>query len=458
MDKEPNIINPETDNKENIGEPTSDTNLEPQIDPQAVQSPSPAPETPANDPSKVRRKVNLPNSPKMPSLPSIPDFKSDKREQPQKKSKKKVFLIILVILLLLAGAAAAYYFLVMKDSNSNPTSSTDETTQQSQNNTLPGEDITINGNTYYANPKEITDLVLFESDKCVEGSPCENNKSAFSRAFLVGTTKDKKDIIAYRTNGGSDSVDIIFVKNSDKYEVVIPENITETIDTSNMEPSVVPSSSTKLDELNPDKDITIEEQPIKTVNGLTIAFFSVDDKGKMTIKAPEKGTKIFTKEKVEYYEQAEEQDNLSIKSITAYFGNLFQFDYSLSGELSSEGSTAAKEITWSEGEKTTSNYYTGVKGCSTDRTYLIAKVKKGELNEVGKTPGGQVVYQLDSDSPLVKELFEKNYNKGEKATEDQYKNLTVDQFTDQHGYFLIENGFNEYIIMLSGTIIPASEC
>ena len=91
MDKEPNIINPETDNKENIGEPTSDTNLEPQIDPQAVQSPSPAPETPANDPSKVRRKVNLPNSPKMPSLPSIPDFKSDKREQPQKKSKKKVW-------------------------------------------------------------------------------------------------------------------------------------------------------------------------------------------------------------------------------------------------------------------------------------------------------------------------------------------------------------------------------
>lgn len=457
MDKDPNNIDPELDNQD----PITETDSQPESEMQNQQpdlTQTTAPETVANNPSNARRKVNLPKSPKMPSLPSIPDFKSDKKEQPKKKSKKKVILIILLILLLLAGAAAGYYFLVMKDSTSGTTTNTEESTQQSQDSTLPGEDITVNGNTYFANPKELTDLVLFDSDKCVEGSPCENEKSAFSRAFLVGQTKDKKDIIGYRTNGGSDSVDIIIVKNSEKYEVVIPENITESIDTSNMDSRVVPSSSTKLTELTPDKDITIEEQPIKSVNGLTLAFFTIDDKGKMTIKAPEKGTKIFSKEKTEYYEQAEEKDNLTVKSITAYLGNLFQFDYSLSGELSSEGSTAAKEITWSEGEKTTSNYHTGIKGCVTDTSYLIAKVKKGELSEIGKTPGGQIVYQLDSDSPLVKELFEKNYNKGENVSEDQYKNLTVDQFTDQHAYFLIENGFNEYIIMLSDTIIPASDC
>jgi hypothetical protein len=389
------------------------------------------------------------------ALPN-PSLSEEKPKKESRFTRKKKIIVAVLVVLLVAGAAA-FALLTKKNDSSSPETSNDKTATVDTVKAKPSsDDISVNGNTYYAKPVEIKDLILFKADECTGTEGCTNGRNNFTKSFLVGKTKDSKDIIAYRVSAGIDSIEIIIIKNGSDYEVAVPTNFAKDYDYFETKPNVKTSSSTVLSELTADATITIKEQPLKTNGSLQLAFLSYDDKGTLQNKAPEKGTKLITKNNIDYYVSEKDKGAYTIKSVTAYFGNLFNFNYSLDGELSKSGSKATEAIKWSKGEQSTSSYYTGGQGCGSGSSYVAGKVTKADLSEVGKTPGGQTVYQLANNQPIVTELYEKDYAK-ENALDD-YKNLTLQQFVDKHSYFLIENGLGDFMVYISDKAAPKGGC
>lgn len=391
-----------------------------------------------------------------PDLPNpSPSEKTPKKES--RLTRKKKIIIAVIVLVIIAGGSAFALLGGKKDSPKTSSSAQDKIATVDTVKAKPStDDITVNGNTYYAKPVEIKDLILFKEEECSETEGCTNGIFNSTKSFLVGKTKDGKDIIAHRTTGNVDSVDIIVIKNGGDYEVAFPTNFTKDYSYYEAKPNLKTSSSTSLSELSADATITIKEQPLKTNGSLQLAFLSYDDKGTLQNKAPEKGTKLITKNSLDYYVGEKDKGAYTIKSVTAYFGNLFSYNYSLDGELSKSGSKAAEAIKWSKGDQSTSTYYTGGQGCGTGSSYVAGKVTKADLSEVGKTPGGQTVYQLANNQPIVTELYEKDYAK-ENALDD-YKNLTLQQFVDKHSYFLIENGLGDFMVYISDKAAPKGGC
>ncbi|MCX6727620.1 MAG: hypothetical protein NTX11_02290 [Candidatus Saccharibacteria bacterium] len=389
-------------------------------------------------------------------------------EPAKEVTKKKSFLSrfsksqkIGIGILVVAIIAAVVGIVVLggkKDTPASVSNSKKDTATADTVKTKPSsDDITVNGNTYYAKPTEIKDLILFNQDECTGTEGCTNGRNNFTKSFLVGKTKDGKDIIAYRASGGIDAADIIVIKNGSEYEVAFPANFAKDYSYFEAKPNIKTSSSTSLSELTADPTITIKEQPLKTSGVLTFAFLRYKEGTNiLEVQSPEKGTKLITKNNIDYYVGEKDKGAYSIKSVNAYFGDLFSYNYSLDGELSKSGSKAAETIKWSKGDQSTSTYYTGGQGCGTGASFVAGKVSKSDLSEVGKTPGGQTVYQLANNQPIVTELFEKDYAK-ENALDD-YKNLSLQQFVDKHSYFLIENGLGDFMVYISDKAAPKGGC
>lgn len=371
--------------------------------------------------------------------------------------KSKKFLIIFAVILVLGGGTVAALMLTKKDKS--PTENTSEKKDKQTDKVSNVGNFVANGHTYFGKPKEIKDLILAKSDECKDGEDsCTNGRNDYTKSYAIGETDDNlNNIILYRVFAGIDSVNIIVVKNDNKYEIAYPTKIEDYFSADAFKSNVVTSSSTKLDELVIDPTITIKQQPLKSNGYLDFAFLDYDKNGKLVEITPDKGTKLFTKGNIDYYQTSEDKGPYKVKSVTAYFGDLIKYNVSLDGELNASDSKADEKIVWSKGDKTVSSYYTGGQGCGSGATYVVGEIDKTALTEVGKTPGGQTLYQItDQNHAIVKELFEKDY-KAEYAL-DGWKGLTLQQFVDKHGYFLIENGLDEFMVMISNDAIPTGGC
>ena len=317
----------------------------------------------------------------------------------------------------------------------------------------------VNGNTYYNNPVLIKGLRLLKDSYCTSSEDCTDGVPSGALSYLIGKTKANEDIILFRKFAGGDNSTIILVKKGNKYEVVLPSQTSpDAWDYYGFADNVSKTSTTKLDELVVDESITIQGQQLSTIDYLKAPFINYDDKGKLVLGSPDKGTKLYTQDNFDYYVKKVDKGNYSINSITAYFKDLVSYDMATAGELETRDSKAAENIKWSKGEQTSASYKTGGGGCGSGPTYVAANVQKSDLIEVGKTPKGQTVYSLDPSNPLATEIYTTDYNKGTNLSDAAYSNLSVQQFNNKHGYFLIENGFGEYVVYINNKLFEAGGC
>ena len=376
-----------------------------------------------------------------------------------KKSKKKI-IIIIIVLIVAALIGGTLLFTQSKDSNPSSSNSTDPS-----NPTVSADDIVVNGNTYYAEPKEIEDLIIYKNDACNDNEKfCGNGRSKYVAAYQIGMTKNGNEIIIYNTSIDVESITLVLVKNGDSYDIAYPDlsNAEDYVInnlTSNTLVSINNTSSESLSELKGDVNPTIKGQKLEgTGLNFKMAFLDYGESG-LEKKTPKTGDTLATHNNKTYYSISEDKGTYYSKTIVARFGKILDYNYKLSGEINATDSKAAEKITWTKGDTTKDTYRTGGGGCGSANNYSAAKAKKTDLLIVGKTPGGQTVYQLPNTDPLVKEIYEKDYNKGA-STNDvaALKNLTVEQFTNKHAYFIIENSLGDYVVMLSDTFFPQGGC
>ncbi len=362
---------------------------------------------------------------------------------------KKVLIGIALAVVLIIGVSI---FLLSKNKEKSTNGS-----NNSNSVTETAEGYVVNGNTYYKNPTVIKGLALAKDYKCSGSEDCTDGVSSSALSYLIGKTKANEDIILFQNYDTGSKASIILVKKGTNYEVVLPSEDKIYV---SFNSNVSKTSTTKLDELVADSSITIKGQPLSSDGYPGAAFLNFDDKGKLVNGPPEKGTKLYTKDSIDYYVKKQEQTNYSLNKITAYFGDLISYDVTIAGELGAKDSKADEKIKWSKGEQTSASYRSGGGGCGYGSSYVVADVQKSDLTEVGKTPQGQTVYSLNPSNPLVTEIYTKDYDKGSALSlaDAANKNLSVQQFNDKHGYFLIENGFGEFMVYINESLIAQGGC
>ncbi len=363
---------------------------------------------------------------------------------------KKVLIGIALAVVLIIGVSI---FLLTKNKEKSTNGS-----NNSNSVTETAEGYVVNGNTYYKNPTVIKGLALAKDYKCSGSEDCTDGVSSSALSYLIGKTKANEDIILFQNYDTGSKASIILVKKGTNYEVVLPSEDKIYV---SFNSNVSKTSSTKLDELVADSSITIKGQPLSSDGYPGAAFLNYDNnKRKLVNGPPEKGTKLYTKDNFDYYVKKQELTNYSLNKITAYFGDLISYDVTLAGELGAKDSKATEKIKWSKGEQTSATYRSGGGGCGSGSSYVVADVQKSDLTEVGKTPQGQTVYSLNPSNPLVTEIYTKDYDKGSALADSDaaYKNLSIQQFNDKHGYFLIENGFGEYMVYINESLIAQGGC
>ncbi len=294
----------------------------------------------------------------------------------------------------------------------------------------------------------------------------------------VGSTKSGGKIIVVTYGLGMDSGDFTIVDNGDRTYTVLALQSTGAgiyaIKTDDYEATTLKrfkdalaagvdvDTTTKLPGLDFPKEVEIAGQKMSLSEGATGYFIlgglnSVRGSfwGELKHGLPDK---LADKDGKSYY-KALISDNATYK-VYAYYGTVngvYAIPYQPAGEIASKTDKVA--YNWTTGEKNTSAYYSAGSGCGSAGGYVSAKdVTDSMVVAAGKTAGGQTLYQLPNTHPLVVELFEKDYMTGESTNDDSLKNLTVQQLTDKHGYFLAKNGLGEYVVFLRDDLFIRGGC
>jgi hypothetical protein len=380
-------------------------------------------------------------------------------------SHKKLLISALILVIVTAGTTAVIFHGMLKNNSSQSAQKTsslkgvDGKSANAVNATL------ITDNAYLDAPKKLSDLKFFKNTD-VFGQTCTGanatqctNSIALSDIsyYQVGATKDSKNIIIFILPGGIDTVEAFALENKDKtYDIlgqmspVFSDSQAPAIQSLNNNVKV--NQSIILNDVTFPVNTTLGNQKVKTdFKDPSIMNSNFMEKGITSIRGAFYGetkygspTKLVSKNNLDFYEITSNDDpTFQVKEIYGVFKQLFAVPYILDDELSSTDGKLS--ISWTNGAKNSSAYFSGGQGCGS-RGYVVAKnVNKAKLITVGKSSGGQDIYQLPVNNPLVQEIYTKDYDKGSLLEDASLKNFTLQQFNDNHSYFLAQNGLGEYV-------------
>lgn len=391
--------------------------------------------------------------------------------KPRKLSRlfanKKLLALSIVIILVIVGSSLAFLRLhKTKDSSlSSPSVGNKSTASANLPKASP-----IVGNTYLDSPKQLPDLHFFKNAD-VFGNVCTGYDQATQTStdcspavklsdisyYQIGTAKDGSRIIVFEVPNGIDSMDIFALGKTDGTYSVLGQMDKALVDSQSdylksFASNVTIDSTTKLNDITFPATVTVNGQNLKTdYPTLDMAMFMKN--GLVSIRGGFFGDlkdssqihKILDKDGLRYYEvTASDQPTFDVMEIYATYNNLFSIDYQPAGEIASAAGNLS--ASWTSGESNSSTYFSGGQGCGS-RGYVVAKdLDKTQLITVGTTKKGQKLYQLPTGNPLVQEIYTKDYGNGEGLNDNSLKDLTVQQITDKHAYFLAQNGLGEYVL------------
>jgi cell division protein FtsL len=396
-------------------------------------------------------------------------------DSPQQAPKKKFGSIttnkktlIIAIAAVVVVASVSYVFLRSSVKNNTSQNSQKPSSLQvvKNKNASTANATAVTDNTYFDMPKKLSDLKFFKNtdafgQSCpgVNGTECAPSIPLSDISYYqIGTTKDNKKIVVIVMPGGIDTIEAFALEKANgTYEVLgqmsptFSDNQAPAVKSFN--PNVGINQSIILNDVTFPVNATLNSQKIKTdYKDPSIGNSNFMEKGLTSIRGIFYGetkygapSKIASKGNLDYYEvTAGDDPTFQVKEIYGVFKQLFSVAYIPNDEISSTNDKLA--VNWASGEKNSSIYFSGGQGCGS-RGYITAKnITKSKLTSVGKTPGGQIVYQLALNDPLVQEIYTKDYDKGNSLDNASLKNFTLQQFSDKHSYFLAQNGLGEYVV------------
>lgn len=391
-------------------------------------------------------------------------------------ASKKRIAILTVVSLLVLGCGGYGIFTVLRKKPNQPVAQSEvgvtvetpadvEVPPPATTDFVIKEAVTLSDNTYFDSPKAMGDLKLFKEEEAMPDAekPAEDAGPAYSY-FEIGKTKDGQQIIVAVANYGLGESHDFFLGKAGKYKMMVHMNsylleAARSSDTAKREPlawfekslteNTTLDPASRLAELDFPTELEMGGQKVKSQTYLeflkegTTTLNTMNDK-KTVVSLGNNGGKAFYRT---VKDASEANSNYQVGSLYATFKNLFRMSYTMNGELTKNSSDALK-INWTSGDKNSSVYYSGGPGCGGGSTYVIASESiRNKLTQVGASPAGQKIYQLPVDDALVKELYEKDYNKGEFLEKQEFKNMTIQQFSEKHGYFIVENGYKQLVVL-----------
>lgn len=384
-------------------------------------------------------------------------------QQKSRKLSKKTLIIIILVALLVLGALSFYFIKNKKNQSTEPNKSENNVTQTSK-------DIKAS---LLDKPEKLDDLKLIDGNKfeqeChdLEKQDCEPMLKPVSY-FKIGTTKNNEKIIVISGNLGSNELSpfelIALTKDDSKYTIL--SSMQNKDNTQAKELEIGLTNNVTIDNAHTIPELIFKESLNingETFQGETIGYFTKDGhksiintgkelKDGMSKKIDEQDSKTI------YEVTVNEADNYSVVEIIAAVNNVYANKYNQANEIIDK--QKAPEVKWTKGEQTNAKYYSAGAGCGSSSGYIIAKnIKDSDLTQVGTTKSGVKLYQLPNSNALVKDIYETDYNKGELLAEDSaYKSLSMEQFTNKHGYFLAKNGLGQYVVYLHDDMIARGGC
>lgn len=381
-------------------------------------------------------------------------------------SDKKVLTVVLVVVV--AVAVTTFFVgkslnhkkvannITSKSSTSKAVTATPPTTQK-----LPQPDF-ASGNDYLASPKKMADLgFLTNYDKTLGAAP---------DYYQIGSTSAKQPILdmVFLGGPGNASNSFFIETSSGKYSLLAQNGGSDYL--TDWQPYFAPNVSvdykTKLNDISMPNTLSIAAQKMKgysQTDQLSMNQMSLMANGFASIRGGFYGdvdtsaaTKLGSQDGIDYYEVvAKDTDTYKVVEYHGAYKYLFSADYQPDGEIARN--QGKLPINWTQGDNNSNSYFSAGGGCGS-YGYVVAKnVNSGDLVKVGTTQGGQPVYQLPSSNSLVQEVFNKDYAGGQYA-DPPLKNLSIDQFTTKHGYFLVKNGLNEYVLYMRDDLIIQGGC
>lgn len=398
-----------------------------------------------------------------------------------KLSRKTVIIMVVSALLLGSGAAA---FVINKQQDNKKSKATTQSSADKIAPTVvkqaspsdaavkPVDIVTASGNTFYATPKLLGDLKFFTSYEFFGGSSCDaQNKCTDITTpkdisyYEIGTLKDGRRILVVHVKPASIEVyDYIVIETAaNTYQILSQhgDSSQESADFAKvLAPNVTVDKATVLADLQFPLETTVGGQKLKT--GYKYGYFmpnglkSIRGSYFGELKDDESTEKVGTFGNFTLYRVIHKTtDTYKIIELYGTFGTIFGVNYASNGELASTSDTLP--ITWSSGEQTAVSAYSGGAGCGSLGYVVAQAVNASKLVQVGTSKAGQKIYQLPSTAPLVSELYNEDYAKGAND-EPQFQNLTLQQFLDKHAYFIVQNGFNEYVVFQRSDMFLRGGC
>ena len=392
---------------------------------------------------------------------------------------KKLVISAIVILVVIAGSITTFA-LTRKKATTNDGTDSKKSTQKTEANF---------SYTFLDEAKDVEPVKLFK-DLSFGGQSCEGEnydkkckdliKDTDIEYQQVGTVENDGKLVSIIINNGIDSAQLLVKQTDDTVTILakaIPSYGYVILDKSgsvSKDSSVVKSlhddvtidTTTTFKELEFPMELEVNGQKIHNKDGSTTGYFVSGGLsgirgigyGGGTVDT-NKITKLGEKDGKTYYQVVtKEEPTYSVKAFYGMYKGIVAHTYYQNGEIASAKDALA--ITWTAGENNKSKYFSAGSGCGSPTGFVVANSNvKAQLVQVGTSAGGQKIYQLPNGDALVTELYNKDYAGGSMLLDTSpYKNLTIQQFTDNHAYFLVENGLGEYVVFLRDDFIVRGGC
>jgi hypothetical protein len=401
----------------------------------------------------------------------LPEKQIDKKRQ--KLSKKTIYLILTISIICIALLTGALLLLSNSKVKESPTP-----TPTSSNRTK------IDGVSFLDKPKKLSNLNLISNlnyfgESCSPPDYTTNCKPTLKSEdvlyYEIGSSSDSSKILAMIIPQGIDSSNYILLQKDKNYIMInkLSDNAylsgAEGTDTNSdaalnlqaaFSPSVSFDSEITIPNLEFPKEITVSNQKLKLItsgylmeNGISSirGSFYGPLKNSNPIKINEVNGKIFYKVVVT------DNPTYTVNEIRATVKGVYAAGYTLIDDVA--GSKDSLQINWTSGDRNVSKYYSAGGGCGSASGYVVTKnIQKADLINVGTSKDGQKIYQIKNSAPLAIELYEKDYQKGADLEDASLKNLSAQQFTDKHGYIIVENGLGEFVVFLRDDMFVRGGC
>ncbi|HSX33279.1 MAG TPA: hypothetical protein VLF91_03010 [Candidatus Saccharimonadales bacterium] len=407
--------------------------------------------------------------------------------------RRSMLLIAAALVMIVAGGASAYAYHALrgthKATSTTTTGQQTTTTSQSSKPAQPAKPNELSA-TFFDTPKLLTtDLKAFKDPETYFGQSCDANNANCApivtasdlKYYQIGTTAKNQAIIVIRNQlFGDAGFEYVAIEDTPNHYALLgrmdsrhagditqgdagaQEDLAQT--------SAALSANFSLNTtdtipglLFPDKatpaGLAVDGQVTSYPAGYLLPTGLSDIRGAYSAyKAPLATAKLGEASGRSFYQATEQDsDNFKVMEIYATVNAVYAARYILHNDFTAADGKGVS-INWSSGTQNKSDYFTAGQGCGSPTGYVIAKaITKSALTSVA-TYNGTTLYALPTSSPLFAELYKDYTDFSSSLNDSTLKNLSQQQFQDDHGVFVTQNALGEWVVYQRSDLFITGGC